>query len=228
MAQPFQRHFVQELDQLKSTIIRMGSLAEHAIADALTALQDRREDLAQSVIESDPKIDAFEIKVDDAVVDLLALQQPVATDLRFLVGALKINTELERVGDHAVNIAESARAFARLSLLPIHPEIPRMGAIAHTMLHNAIDGFIRGDALICREVLRNDDLIDEMNKRVVRDLVEAIRKDPSHLDQSLELIRVSRNLERVADLSTNIAEEVIFMAEARVVKHRFQDRDPAP
>jgi phosphate transport system protein len=224
MAQPFHRHFVQELDKLKTTIIKMGSLAEHALEEATSALLQRREDLAHAVIADDRRIDAFEIEVDDAVVDLLALQQPVATDLRFLVSVLKINKELERIGDHAVNLAESAIQFSRLPPVTIHPGLPRMTELARTMLHHAIDGFIRSDAPLGREVLGNDDIMDELNKQVVREMVEAIRRDPAHLEQSLELIRVSRNLERVADLSTNIAEEVIFMAEARVVKHHFGER----
>jgi phosphate transport system protein len=219
-----QRHFVQELDTLKTTIIRMGSLAERAMDDAIGALLERRGDLAETVISQDPQIDALEIEIDDAVVDLLALQQPVATDLRVIVGALKINSELERIGDHAVNIAESALQLSRIPPAAMHPDIPRMAQIARTMLHNAIDGFIRNDSPLCREVLKNDDVIDDLNKQVVRDLVEAIRQEPARLDHSLELIRISRNLERVADLSTNMAEEVIFMAEARVVKHRFDER----
>lgn len=225
MGQPLQRHFVQELEMLKTSIIRMGSCTEHAIDEAIRALLERRRDLAETVVAEDPRIDAFEISIDDAVVDLLALQQPVATDLRFIVAALKINSELERIGDHAVNIAQSASQCAILPPLPLPPEIPRMAEIARGMLHDAIDGFIQNNAPLCRSVLVNDDVIDELNKRVVGDLVERIRRDPASLDQSLELIRVSRNLERVADLSTNIAEEVIFMAEARVVKHRFGERE---
>jgi phosphate transport system protein len=225
MTQSFQRHFVQELEKLKTTIIRMGSRVEHGIDNAISALFERRADLASTVITEDPLIDALEIEIDDAVVDLLALQQPVATDLRFIVGALKINSELERIGDHAVNIAESALQLSRIPPAAIHPEISRMTQIARTMLHNAIDGFIRNDSPLCREVLKSDDVIDDLNKQVVRDLVEAIRKEPARLDHSLELIRISRNLERVADLSTNMAEEVIFMAEARVVKHRFDERE---
>jgi phosphate transport system protein len=225
MGVPLQRHFVQELESLKTTIIRMGSLAEHAMDSAVRALLERNDGLARTVLAEDPRIDALEIEVDDAVVDLLALQQPVATDLRFIVGALKINNELERIGDHAVNIAESALALVQLPPATIHPDIPRMAEIARGMLHDAIDGFIRNDSPLCRAVLKNDDVIDDLNKRVVRDLVESARQEPARLDHALELIRVSRNLERVADLSTNMAEEVIFMAEARVVKHRFGERE---
>jgi len=216
-----QRHFVQELELLKDNIVKMGSVTEQAIESAITAVLERRADLAQAVIDRDGRINAFEIENDDAVVDLLALQQPVATDLRFIVAALKINNDLERIGDHAVNIAESARECAACPPVDILPEIPRMAQIARMMLHDAIDGFIRGDAALCRGVLTNDDIIDDLNRDAVKKLVETIRRDVSTIDQSLELIRISRNLERVADLATNIAEEVIFMAEARVVKHRF-------
>jgi len=225
MGQSMQRHFVQELEILKTTIIKMGGMTEHAIDDAVKALLERRGDLAKMVIEQDPRIDAFEIEIDDAVVDLLALQQPVATDLRFIVAALKINSELERIGDHAVNIAQSALQYSTLPPVLMHDDIPRMARIARGMLHDAIDGFIQNNAPLCRGVLKNDDIIDDLNRRVVKELVENIRREPVCLDQALELVRVSRNLERVADLSTNIAEEVIFMAEARVVKHRFGERD---
>lgn len=217
-----QRHFVQELDALKASLIRMGSLAEHAIEQSVTALLERRADLAREVLAQDARINACEIANDNAVIDLLALQQPVATDLRFLVAALKINYDLERIGDHAVNIAESAINIALAAPVESHLDIPRMARITRTMLHDAIDGFIRGEADLCRAVLRNDDVIDDLNRRVVAGFVEVIRRAPDTLDRGLELIRISRNLERVADLATNIAEEVIYMAEARVVKHRAE------
>lgn len=215
-----QRHFVQELEALKTNLIKMGSFVEEAIAGSIRALLERNVQLAREVLDRDQRINSFEIEIDDSVVDLLALQQPVATDLRFILAASKINNDLERIGDHAVNIAESAIQCAATP--PVKPldDIPKMAKITKEMLRDAIDGFIRSDASVCRGVLRSDDIIDEMNKRVVKDLVEVIRMNPEVVDHALELIRVSRNLERVADLATNIAEEVIFMAEARVVKHR--------
>ncbi|MFN0156983.1 MAG: phosphate signaling complex protein PhoU [Bacteroidota bacterium] len=217
-----QRHFVQELESLKTNIIKMGSFAEQAIAESIRALLERRIDLAKEVIAQDQRINAFEIEIDDAVVDLLALQQPVAADLRFILAASKINNDLERIGDHAVNIAESAVQYSASPPLKPLVDIPQMAQITKGMLRDAIDGFIQTDASVCRGVLRSDDIIDDMNKRVVKDLVECIRRDPETVEQALELIRVSRNLERVADLATNIAEEVIFMAEARVVKHNAE------
>src|SRR5512141_2187165 len=170
-----QRHFVQELDALKRRLIKMGGIAEQAIADAITSLLQRRADLAEQTISRDPQINDLEVEIDDAVVDLLALQQPVATDLRFIVAALKINTAVERIGDHAVNIAESARQYAAGPDNPIHPDIPRMADIAKGMLRNVIDGFIHTDAGLCRKVLACDDEIDEMNRKIFRDLASGIR-----------------------------------------------------
>lgn len=219
-----QRHFVQELDALKKRLIKMGSIAEQGIADAITSLLERRVDLAERTIARDPQINDLEVEIDDAVVDLLALQQPVAADLRFIVAALKINTAVERIGDHAVNIAESARQYALGPDIPIHPEIPRMAEIAKGMLRNVIDGFIHNDPELCRKVLAGDDEIDDLNRKVFRDLAAQIRATPASLEQALELMRVSRNLERVGDLATNIAEDVIFMAEAHVVKHHHEQK----
>jgi phosphate transport system protein len=219
-----QRHFVQEIEELKTNLIKMGSFAEQAIADSIRALLERRKDLAQQVVAQDQQINSFEILIDDAVVDLLALQQPVATDLRFILAASKINNDLERIGDHAVNIAESA--LLCIELPPMKPlvDITQMAQITKGMLRDAIDGFIHNNATICKAVLRNDDIIDDLNRKVVHDLIEVMRKSPDQIEPSLEFIRVSRNLERVADLATNIAEEVIFTAEARVVKHNVGDK----
>lgn len=219
------RHFVHELNTLKSNLIKMGSLAENAIAEAIRALLEQRADVAQQVIAQDARINEFELENDDAVVDLLALQQPVATDLRFILAASKINNDLERIGDHAVNIAESAIGCAEVKPLKPILDIPRMADITKGMLRDAIDAFIHNNPSLSRAVLQSDDLIDGMNKKTIKELVEVMRKDPDAIDRGLELIRVSRNLERVADLATNIAEEVIFMAEARVVKHGVASRD---
>jgi phosphate transport system protein len=219
-----QRHFVQDLETLKTNLIKMGSFAEQAIADSIRALLERRKDLAQQVVSQDQQINSYEILIDDAVVDLLALQQPVATDLRFILAASKINNDLERIGDHAVNIAESA--LLCIELPPMKPlvDITQMAQITKGMLRDAIDGFIHSNATICKAVLRNDDIIDDLNRKVVHDLIAVMRQSPDKIEPSLEFIRVSRNLERVADLATNIAEEVIFMAEARVVKHNVGDK----
>jgi phosphate transport system protein len=216
------RHFVEEIEALKSNLIKMSGLAEEAIAGAIRALLDRRRELAERVIAEDIRINAMEVQIDETVVDLLALQQPVASDLRFILAALKINNDLERIGDHAVNIAESALASVDRGVEPAPVvELPRMAHITKEMLRNAIDGFIHADAGLCQQVLKSDDIIDDLNKGNVAALVMLMRQDPASLEQALDAMRVSRNLERVADLATNIAEDVIFAAEARVVKHLY-------
>ncbi|MER3525246.1 MAG: phosphate transport system regulatory protein PhoU [Ignavibacteria bacterium] len=219
-----QRHFLQELETLKTNLIKMASFAEDAIAEAIRAVLEHNKELAESVIAKEQRINSLEIEIDDAVIDLLALQQPVATDLRFIIAASKINNDLERIGDHAVNIAQSAIKCAESATLQPLPHIPKMAEITQTMLRNAIDAFIRLDTALAHQVLKSDDLIDDLNKKIVADLVEVMQRDIPRINEALELIRVSRNLERVADLATNIAEEVIFTAEARVVKHRAPDR----
>ena len=221
------RHFEYELDGLKSNIIKIASLAEEAIARSVRSLLEQKKELAEQVIAFDKQIDAYEIIIDNHVVDILALQQPVAVDLRFILAASKINNDLERIGDHAVNIAESALVLADAPYVKPLVDIPAMAETTKQMLRDAIDAFIHRDAPKARAVLAHDDIIDNFNKTIVNDLVGLIRKDPSTIDQSLDLIRVSRNLERVADLTTNIAEQVIFMTEARVVKHHLEEQQAA-
>jgi len=219
-----QRHFEQEIEKLKTLLIKMSSLAEEAIAKSIRAMLEKQPAMAQQVVDQDSAINSMEVEIDRAVVDLLALQQPVASDLRFILAASKINNDLERIGDHAVNLAESARKFCEISTLEPVVDIPQMSQITKGMLRDSIDGFIHSNTALCRAVLKHDDLIDELNKKVVNELVEVIRNDPKMVEEALELIRVSRNLERVADLATNIAEEVIFIREARVVKHHLEDQ----
>jgi phosphate transport system protein len=219
-----ERHFHQELEALKSNIVRMATLAEEAIADAMRAVAERSPAIAQQVLEREQQINSFEITNDHAVVDLLALQQPVASDLRLILAALKINNDLERIGDHAVNLAESAISYAGRPPLEVRTEIPRMSQLALQMLREAIDGFIHNTPAQARGVLEKDDLMDSLNRKTINDLVDVIRTQPNAVDQALELVRISRNLERVADLATNIAEEVVFVAEAHIVKHQA-DKD---
>lgn len=216
------RHFVEDLESLKEDLIRMSSLAEKAIAASISALLGRRADLARQVIAEDERINRMEIKIDNAVVDLLALQQPVASDLRLILAAVKINNDLERIGDHAVNIAESAIQYASHTPVRVVVDLPKTAEMTQNMLRNALDSFIHGDAHLGRRVLQDDDIIDDLNRANIAGLVDLMRKEPDAIDQALELIRVSRNLERVADLATNIAEEVVFMAEAQVVKHNLE------
>ncbi len=216
-----QRHFLQELEVLKTNLIKMCSYAEQSIAESIRSLLEGRKDVAEQVVREDQRINSFEVEIDHQVVDLLALQQPVASDLRFILAASKIGNDLERIGDHAVNIAESTLKYGEISQVRSLSDITQMAQITKKMLRDAIDGFIHSNPTLCRAVLRSDDIIDDLNRKVVQDLVDGIRSDPTNIEPALELIRVSRNLERVADLATNIAEEVIFVTEAYVVKHRM-------
>ena len=222
-----QRHFVQELEAVKTNLIRMGSFAEEAIALSIRALLERDAALAREIIAQDERINAMEITLDDAIVDLLALQQPVASDLRFILAAMKINNDLERIGDHAVNIAESALQYAGSPPVKPFADLPKMALVTKEMLRDSLDAFIHADSMKARAVLMTDDTIDDLNRAIVGELVALIRAQPAVLEQALDLIRVSRNLERVADLSTNIAEEVVFVAEAQIVKHHAEEK-PAP
>ena len=219
-----QRHFVQELEAVKTNLIKMGSFAEEAIAQSIRALLERDAALARAIIAQDERINAMEITIDDAIVDLLALQQPVATDLRFILAAMKINNDLERIGDHAVNIAESALQYAGSPPVKPFADLPKMALVTKEMLRDSLDAFIHADSVKARAVLMTDDTIDDLNRAIVGELVAVIRAQPAVLEQALDLIRVSRNLERVADLSTNIAEEVVFVAEAQIVKHHAEEK----
>jgi phosphate transport system protein len=218
------RRFEQELQLLKSSLIKMGSFAEHSIERAIEAMVNGNEELAVRVIADDAQINAFELSNEKAIIDLLALQQPVATDLRFILAASKINNDLERIGDHAVNLAESALTLMRMkNPLPSMLEFQQMTQVTKRMLSDALDCFIHSDAGIGESVLKMDDTADSLNKKIAQEMMLLMKSNPATIEQSLELIRVSRNLERVADLATNIAEEVVFVTNARNVKHHGAD-----
>jgi phosphate transport system protein len=218
-----ERHFQRELDSIKTALIKMSSVVEENFSLAIAAFMERDENLAKKVFESEARINSLEIEIDNAIIDLLALQQPVASDLRFIVAAQKINNDLERIGDHAVNIAQSAINFDKNKTLGSLLEIPRMAATTKLMLRYALDSFILLDPKMARSVLETDDQIDELNKSMTPEVIELLKSDKRTIEGGLELIRVSRNLERVADMSTNIAEEVIFHTQARVVKQHAEE-----
>jgi len=213
------RHFETELEGLKTSIIKMGSLAEEAVRLAIKALIDNNPELAQRVLDQEARINSLEIEIDNAIVDILALQQPVAVDLRLILAAQKINNDLERIGDHAVNIAESALVLSQTPFNEPLLEIPQMVEIVQLMLRDAIDGFIHQDSQLALNVLKQDDIIDNMNRKMSAEVIELMKSDKRSIEGGLDLIRISRNLERIADLATNIAEEVIFITKAKVVKH---------
>jgi phosphate transport system protein len=219
-----ERHFQRELESLKTSLIKMGSVVEENFGIAMRSVMEMKEDLAHTVIETDKRVDSLEIEIDNAVVDMLALQQPVASDLRFILAALKINNDLERIGDHAVNIAESALTMAKSKRYESMLEIPKMSEIASTMLRDVLNSFVHLSPDLARSVLERDDVIDDLNRSMTIEVIEVLQKNRSVIEGGLELIRVSRNLERIGDLTTNIAEDVIFLTQARVVKHHAEEQ----
>jgi phosphate transport system protein len=217
------RHFQQELDELKGRLLEMGGLAEDRLRGALRGLVEREPALLETVLTGDADINQLHIDIDSRCFKLLALQQPMAVDLRVIVAAVKINTDIERIGDLAVNIAEAARRYIRHA--PVKPliDIPHMATIAQDMLRDALDAFVRRDPALAQAVLVQDDTLDALKSQVFRDLLTCMLLEPSTIEPALDLILVSRHLERVGDHATNIAEDVIFMVSARDVRHHQDD-----
>jgi phosphate transport system protein len=218
-----ERHFEQDLEALKEQLLLMGGRVENSIHKAIRALERRDEGLALDVVREDLVIDQHEIDIEERCLRLLALQQPLARDLRFITASLKISNDLERIGDHAVNIAGSAQRLGPEPPLKPLVDIPRMQVLASGMLRDALDSFVRRDADAARKLVLRDDEMDQLNRQVFRELISFMIEDPRTITRALELVLVARNLERVADLTTNIAEEVVFIAEARIIKHHAED-----
>jgi len=212
-------HFQQELNELKSELLRMAGLAERAISNAVEALVKRDTPLAKKTIQGDAQINEMEINIDERCLNLLALHQPMAADLRFITSAMRINTELERIGDQAVNIAERVIFLNQEAQLKPYIDIPRMAEITQSMVKDVLDAFVNGDAKLARSVCERDDQVDALNDQVFRELLTYMMSDPKTITRAVHLIIVSRCLERIADHATNIAEGVIFMVQALVIKH---------
>ena len=212
-------HFAEQLEHLRRRLILFGAEVEKQIAAAVEALTQASAVEARAVIAADELIDRTEVEIEEEAIQLFALQQPVAVDLRLLIGALKINNDLERIGDHAVNIAESAERIGTMKPVKPFVDLPYMAEIAMDMLKKALDSFVNRDTALAREVIRKDDLLDEKNRSLIRELLTYMAETPSLISYCLELISVSKNLERVGDLATNIAEDTIYIAQAKVVKH---------
>lgn len=218
-----ERHFEKELDQLKAKLIDMCRLVTDALEASLEAVLSDSEEQAAKVFEIERSINAYEIEIDNGVVDALALQQPVAKDLRLILAILKINNDLERIGDHAVNIAESAIGLVTTPGREALLTIPEMSNKTVMMLKTAVQSFVDLDPEKAQQVLESDDAIDDLNRGMIAEIVRLIKADQTTIEGNLQLARISRNLERVADLTTNIAEEVIFYTQARFVKHHAAD-----
>ena len=221
-----QRHFHDELAHLKQRLMALSSEAEEAVGNAVDALLRRDRTLAQEVIRGDRTINTLESAIEEQAFQLIALHQPMARDLRLIFSAIKIVHDLERVGDHAVNIAQSAERLLVFPHVVPEPEIIEMARQSRQMLADALAAFVRGDAPLAREVCRRDDSVDALNDSVFRILLTHMMEDQRSIGACMELLLVSRNLERVADLATNIAEDVVFVAEGKTIKHHAEDGLP--
>jgi phosphate transport system protein len=216
---PF-RHFHDQLTALNRRVLAMSERAEALVELSVEAFLSKDEAKAEAVIAGDREVDAMELEIEAAALELLALQQPMARDLRFIVSAIKVTSDLERVGDHAVNIAQTAQRLISLqTTITPDPEIEDMARRARTMLGDAIDAFLRGDGALGRDVCGRDDQVDALHESVFRILLTHMMADPRTINPSLEYLLVSRNLERVADLATNIGEDAVFLAEGKNIKH---------
>lgn len=213
-------HFQQQLDEVTSRLVAMSRRVEGLIESALESLRDRDATKAEAVISGDREIDATEVEIEEACVELFALQQPMASDLRRLVAILKINNDLERIGDHAVNIAEAASSLIEKGgdwALPI--ELSEAAAIAQGMLRDALDSFVQLDPDKARDVASRDDRVDRLHESHLRSMITIMMESPERIGTGLQLILVGRNVERVADLATNIGEDVVYLVEGVTIRH---------
>lgn len=220
------RRFHEELDQLQARLMEMAGLAEDLVRRAVDAFLARDAAEAEAVVEADHRIDALEVELDERVVELIALHQPMASDLRRIFTTLKISNDVERVGDHAQNIAESARRLAERPGLREIPELAELTVLARGMLRDALSSYGTRDSGLAREVCVRDDRVDDMRGTVQRILVDLMGRDPDRVETALEYIRLAQQLERIGDLSTNIAEDVVFLVEGRTIKHRAERKGP--
>jgi phosphate transport system protein len=221
-----ERHFDQELADLKENLLRMAAFTEQSLAQALKALVQRDDALAKKVDADDAVLDKLEIEIDDRCVKLLALRQPTATDLRFITMAMRLSGELERIGDQAVNIAHRAEELNREPLLKPLVDIPRMADHAQGMIHNSLDAFVYAKPNLAREVIKRDEKVDLLNRQLHRELTSFMIEDPHTITRCLNLMSVAHNLERIADHATNIAEDIVYLYEGRDIRHQNELMTP--
>ena len=214
-----ERHFEKELHALKENLLKMGALVEQAIANAIKSLVESDSDLAEKTIHSDSEIDELEIKLEEMAIRLLALRQPMAKDLRFIVKGTKIVTDLERMGDLAVNICERALELNKEPTLKPYIDLPRMAEKAQLMLKEALDAFVREDTEIALKVCQDDQLIDDLNNQIFRELLTFMLEDPRTISRAIRISFISKYIERIGDHATNIAEDVIYMVKSKDIRH---------
>jgi phosphate transport system protein len=218
------RHFQQELELLKGKLLEMSALVESAIYRSVQGVVEKNEELAQQVLKNEARINQLEIEIDDMAISLLVLQQPVAADLRLITAAIKINTDLERMGDLAVNIAESALSLMKDPVIRALIDIPHIAGLAQSMVRKALDAFVNRDTELARSVLASDDAVDNMRTANYHELISFMENNPQQISQALYLLSVVRNLERIADHATNIAEDVLFLVKGIDVRHHNEER----
>ena len=217
-----QRHFEIQLDQLRTNIIKMGSLVDEQIEFAIKALLESDDALAKIVMERDKKVDEYDNLIDGQCEQVFALTQPVAIDLRLIMSALKMNNELERIGDIAVNIAERVQPLHRYAELIRKTKISDMARIARLMVKQAIDSFVNNDPALARKICMSDDIVDDLDRENFHQLVGEMKKDSSIIEPAAHIMILSRHIERLADHATNIAEDVVFLVDAKIIKHHAE------
>lgn len=219
------RHFVQELEQLKAKLLEMSALVESAVYRSVRAVVEKSDELAQQVLKNENRINQLEIEIDDMAISLLALQAPLAADLRLVTAAIKINNDLERMGDLSVSIAQSALALVKEPMIRPLIDIPHIAGLAQSMVRKALDAFVNRDPELARSVLASDDAVDNMRTASYHELISFMENNPQQIPQALYLLSVVRNLERIADHSTNIAEDVLFLVKGIDVRHHNEERN---
>lgn len=218
------RQFDEELKILKEKLMRMASLAEESITLAVNCLKERKEELAQKVFKGEEAINLLDIEIDKLSLRLLALRQPMAIDLRFITSTMRIASELERIGDQSVNIAQRALELLKLPLLKPLIDIPRMASLAQNMVIDSLNAFINRDEKLARNVCQRDDEVDDLNDQIFRELLTYMMQDPSTIRRAVDLVLVGRHLERIADHATNICEDVIYYVKGKTIKHHYEKR----
>jgi phosphate transport system protein len=222
------RIFQREVERLKKLVLRLGAHVEQSVRQAVRAVEERNEELAQQVIDSDVEIDELEIEVEEEALKILALHQPVAIDLRFIVAVLKINNDLERIGDLSASVAERAAYLARTDRVEPPFDLHRMAVKSQEMLKLSLDALVNFDADLGRKVCYSDDEVDDIHRNMYRQVAEEIERRPQAVHSLMCLLSVSRGLERIADHATNIAQDLIYMLEGEIVRHRLLDEDLEP
>src|SRR5947209_6835844 len=220
------RHFQQELDQLKAKLLEMSALVEAAVYRSVQGVVEKNEELAHGVLRNEARVNQLEIEIDDLAIGLLALQAPMATDLRLITAAIKINNDLERMGDLSVSIAQSALALLKEPMIRPLIDIPHIAGLAQGMVRKALDAFVSRDAELARSVLASDDAVDNLRTASYHELISFMESNPGQIAQALRLVSVVRNLERIADHATNIAEDVLFLVKGIDVRHHNEARTP--